>query len=109
MNKFKAGDWVRDTRQGMKKPIAQLKPNCIALTNPEEYAAHYIPWVPEVGEWCWFWDDITPHRPTLRKFGCSELPKHYSDNVVFCDSEQNPFTNCEPFIGELPSFLKENK
>lgn len=89
MQQFKVGDWVRDTRQGMKKPIAQLKPNCIALTNPEEYAMHYIPWVPEVGEWCWFWDDITPYRPTLRKFGCSELPNYLLEEYYLRNKDKD--------------------
>jgi hypothetical protein len=47
MEEFKVGDWVRDTRQWMKNPIVQLKSNCIALTNPKEYATQYELWQPK--------------------------------------------------------------
>ena len=108
MRKFKAWDWVRDTRQGMKKPITQLKPNCIALTNPEEYATQYIPWVPEVNEWCCF------HNGT-EQFTVARFQKH-ADNtdthfkIVSCYGKWTEiFKYCEPFFGELPSFLKEQE
>ena len=90
MIKFKAWDWVRDTRQGMKKPITQLKPNCIALTNPEEYAIYYIPWAPEVGEWVW-------------------CRNGYDSAYIIQYKIVNYDIECEPFIGELPSFLKDKK
>lgn len=103
MIKFKAWDWVRDTRQGMKKPITQLKPNCIALTNPEEYAKYYIPWAPEVGEWCWFWN-AQAQAPVLGKF-----LKYDGRLMPFFTMANDCFIFCEPFIGELPSHLKDKK
>lgn len=103
MNKFKAGDWVRDTRQGMKKPIAQLKPNCIALTNPEEYAAHYIPWVPEVGEWCWFKDEKNTIGSLTQLVGIEEDGTYYGYSSCGIP-DKAPCV--EPFIGELPTFLQ---
>ena len=91
MEQLKAGDWVRDTRSGMRRPIVQLQPNCIALTDPEEHGKHYIKWEPEQGEWVildiGINDDIFV---VMRYNGVSLLPNR-----------------CQPFIGELPSNLKE--
>lgn len=47
---FKAGDWVVDTREGMKNQIVQVQENCIALTDYENYGIHYKPWKPQAGE-----------------------------------------------------------
>ena len=89
MQEFKIGDWVRDTRQGMKNPIVQLKSNCIALTNPKEYATQYELWQPQEGEW------VIPNTKTTESFN------------VFRYTENYKGFDLQPFIGELPSFLKE--
>ena len=117
MKQFKAYDWVRDTRSGMKRPIAQLQPNCIALTNSEEYGKHFIKWIPEPGEWCWFWDKETD-VPTLAKLiSISKLfdrKETYTVATPSCISELSYnynrtmiFANCEPFNYKLPSTLKD--
>lgn len=106
MNKFKVGDWVRDKRNGMKNPIVQLKPDCIFLTNPEECGDIYELWQPKKDEWCWFYD---------KEFKTAILAKYismYKTEVYtyFRSSyhiDNGLFLCCEPFIGELPSFLKE--
>ena len=62
-------------------------------------------WTPVKGEWCWFWDKCTPHRPTLRQYDI--FPEGYSEENMFHDSEQNPFDFCEPFLNSRPSYLKD--
>ena len=62
-------------------------------------------WTPVKGEWCWFWDKCTPHRPTLRQYDI--FPEGYGEENMFHDSEQNPFDFCEPFLNSLPSYLKD--
>ena len=107
MESLKAGDWVRDIRSGMKRPIVQLQPNCIALTNPKEDGKHFIKWIPKPGEWCWF---INKDRiPTISQF----VEFHNDINKYFATYPNKPnsfgayYTHCEPFIGELPSNLKD--
>lgn len=102
---LKAGDWVRDKRIGMKRTIVQLKENCIALTNPREYGTQYELWQPEEGEWCCFHNGT--EQFTVAKF------QNHTDNtdthfkLVSCYGKWTEiFKYCEPFIGELPSFLK---
>ena len=106
MNEFKVGDWVT-TKAGYTKQISGLtRDACDTLSIGNTSVGINVVfkneielWQPKEGEWCWFWDTITPHRPTLRQFG-----KYEED--YFTDTEHNPFTSCEPFFGELPSFLR---
>lgn len=51
-------------------------------------------WQPEIGQWCWFWDD---------RNACAMLAKF----TIFKDGAYNGWDNCAPFIGELPEHLKE--
>jgi hypothetical protein len=70
----------------------------------EETLTH---WQPQLGEWCWFWNVLNGayEIPVLRKFvKMTEEGFYLADNIV-CDWA---YTNCEPFIGELPSFIKEH-
>lgn len=58
-------------------------------------------WQPKPGEWCWFWDS-TDFPPCLGQF--EEMnDRKYRDR----DRENCNWNYCEPFIGELPSYLKE--
>ena len=95
---FKAGDWVRDTREGMRKPIAQLKENCIALTHPEEHAKHFVLWQPKEGEWCWFYKEAYIKHTDLRQF-------RSKGDEGYITMDFSYYTTCEPFIGQLPSFI----
>ena len=100
MKEFKVGDWVRHIESnniykingfsihGQTKGFIQI---------PDEY--NLVPqsecelWQPKEGEWCW-----SKTRNELTNNVC-ELIRFYWDNANIGD--------CEPFIGELPSFLKE--
>ena len=63
---------------------------------------------PKEGEWCWFWDegDYAPRLGTYMytKDNSKGLnPKQYVSYSLW-----ESFHHCEPFIGNLPSFLKDN-
>ena len=70
-------------------------------------------WQPEEGEWCWFWNN--EKDLTLQKFWKKQqdyfivvfCEKHKTDGLISYDVTENHFKNCEPFIGQLPTFLKE--
>jgi len=99
--KFKVGDWVRlkvldktthkliklDWNEHTKcyHPILEKFNGNIDSVNELEL------WEPQVGEWCWFYDNGIYEIPVLGKF--SKL----NDETV----------DIEPFIGELPTYLKE--
>ena len=58
---------------------------------------------PQPNEWCWFWNVSDFNAPILSRF-CN-----MKDNLFKCtNSKQILFTHCEPFIGQLPTILKDN-
>lgn len=118
-NDFKVGDWVKIKDESIlvkhQKSIFKIDfidkhSNCQGIDSDNEYAnIRYLElWTPMEGEWCWLWDDCTPHRPTCRQFGhiTSADAAYYVGSVVYCDSEQNPYDNCEPFMNSLPLHLQ---
>ena len=60
-------------------------------------------WQPKPGEWCWFWRVSDFDAPILSRF------YNMKDNLFTCtNSKQSLFTHCEPFIGQLPTTIKDN-
>ena len=107
--KFKVGDFVRyvHSTTAIALEINNINGNRYYFTNSEMACLqHELElWTPVKGEWCWFWDKCTPHRPTLRQYDI--FPEGYGEENMFHDSEQNPFDFCEPFLNSQPSHLKD--
>ena len=107
--KFKVGDFVRYAHANSPKTleINNINGDRYCFTNSEMSCLEHElePWTPVKGEWCWFWDKCTPHRPTLRQYDI--FPEGYGEENMFHDSEQNPFDFCEPFLNSRPSHLKD--
>lgn len=115
MNKFKIGDWVRHNGRVLKV-VKHTEYSSISSTdsyhkvseihcNDSFNGKFYKLWQPQQGEWCWFEAiDLDQSDKSYWMFG-----KYQYDNFFIVDylDEQIPFINCEPFIGELPSFIKE--
>ena len=113
MSSFKPGDWV---------DIPSLN------TEPVQYRSDLCHlglelWQPKVGEWCWFIN--TNCAPLLAQFVKMQTQSfwinnkyksvlgykankfgHYSGNIGPKD-EDYVFVYCEPFIGQLPTYLKD--
>lgn len=108
-SKFKVGDFVRyvHSTTAIALEINNINGNRYYFTNSEmSCLKHELElWIPVKGEWCWFWDKCTPHRPTLRQYDI--FPEGYGEENMFHDSEQNPFDFCEPFLNSQPSHLKD--
>lgn len=103
MQNFKVGDWVRHQR--LKTIHKVLAINCgefddkICVSNSptfdQEFMNDYILWEPKVGEWVWSTGSYTQAFIFQWTLSHSQLGlKNY--------------TNYEPFIGELPTYLKDN-
>ena len=94
--KFKVGDWVRH-------PSGTIIQLTNAFTQPFNLPEGTILWKPQEGEWCWFYG--------------GSFSQVIIDRFSYIDEELLKFVsttglhrpNCEPFIGTLPSPLKENK
>ena len=105
MSEFKVGDWVKSTED----------PTCILQIKTIEadsvsgtYGAslrgimleHTELWTPQPGEWCW-----------SISFGFVKFLKFNEPNEFIIMSYNNKVHNVlsiEPFIGTLPTFLKDN-
>ena len=107
MQQFKVGDWVK-TKAGFIKQISCLtgdKCDTLSIGNTSVginvvFKNEIELWQPKEGEWCWFWNRHTNISPLIRKF-------EYIFNGDFYTNGQMIFTHCEPFIGNLPTFLKD--
>lgn len=96
--KFKVGDWVRDKKR-------KHKPFMVTSSDLEADSPNYVKidcelWQPQPGEWCWYskWDKIVCVESYLCKYALdmNEVEPEYKHKY-------------EPFIGQLPSYLKESK
>ena len=112
---FKVGDWAVATpnstpRIGKIKKIikAWTDQSYLRFENGDSYFLHLCkPWSPQVGEWCWWWNDFDiPVKPELLKGY-----KRVSDGKIVASCLEygrcKDFTHCEPFTNKLPSCLKE--
>lgn len=100
MQQFKVGDWVRNTSinrvwQYTESDLKYDKQNPYHNKNDE-------PWQPKEGEWCWFFEEGNPCCPMLKRFDRMDI-NGYPTPIGMVRG----FKYCEPFIGELPSFLKD--
>ena len=115
MNKFKVGDWVQfvdadGTRYfgkctGIRDTYHSDYGDITVVDTDWADVGYFIQdieyWQPEKGEWCWFWLDMSSN-PELGQF------KEMFNGDLFCSIQNgnDAFKFCEPFIGELPSYLK---
>jgi len=106
---FKVGDWCyhensikqidfidEDTICGDESIMISFTNNSYGYTSDCEL------WQPKEGEWCWFYSELN-ERPYIDKF--ITMKGDYYKTLWWNDN----FQFCEPFIGELPSFLKESR
>lgn len=110
MISFKLDDWVISTKYPKASPIKIQHQHAIdtgifgTYTNTKGqanllYSEECMPWQPKVGEWCWFWDENYT-TAILAKF-------ENISNGLFVEHHGNIFEYCEPFIGQLPTHLKD--
>ena len=100
MCEFRVGDWITISKgkawKATEFDVAHLK-----LDNDVEL------WQPKEGEWCWIGKNL------------SKIVAHDRDGYFTCLTSNGTYTAymkleyiykiAEPFIGELPSFLKDSQ
>ena len=128
MISFKLGDWVISTKYPKANPIKIQHQHAIdtgifgTCTNTKGqanllYSEECMPWQPKVSEWCWFWNDNN-YLPNLRQFSsCLKtidgttihlIKQDKSTGILMSHCGIEGYTHCEPFIGQLPTSLKDN-
>ena len=117
MTQFKVGDWVTinwhqdeepnqitDIWEGDSTESVDSSSNPSSTVFFDTCACRLLEerthWQPKEGEWCWFWNNHTNICPLLRKL-------EYTLNSNFYTNDEMIFTHCEPFIGQLPSLIKD--
>lgn len=102
---FKVGDWVvnKTSKQRIVKKITSIYSDSVTVGNTEVGINVMLIndlelWQPQPGEWCWYskWDKIVCVESYLCKYALdmNEVEPEYKHKY-------------EPFIGQLPSYLKE--
>ena len=90
MADYQVGDWVRD-----------LVNNKVVRLGNHYHKGGIEPWTPQPGEWCWFWDD---ERSTDGAY-LSTFVEYVDEYILAGDDSE--WDHCEPFIGTLPTIVKE--
>lgn len=104
--KFKTGDWIKQGNYTIKvhrmdSDYYYDKSNgCIAIDKAEK-------WEPKRGELCWFWTPAKNLIPKLGKFLQMEAHNQYYASFGSGNYDCASYLCCEPFIGELPEYVKE--
>lgn len=121
MLRFKENDFVRYIHSNTSKPLKISNINCGVYyfegTGMSCLEFEIKPWTPEPGDWCWFYDNETD-VPTLAKLisinKLFDRKETYMVATPSCISETSynysrtmSFARCQPFIGELPTNLKD--
>jgi len=102
---FKVGDWVT-CEMGGTKPYKIINETILKYcTNGSRKNVKL--WEPQKGEWCWFYElENNPILARYNKFINGEY------EALAIDPNRRllgHFGFCEPFIGQLPSFVKEQQ
>ena len=111
MKSFKVGDWV--VRIGENKPmqVSKVSGSRVNCGSVETYLDRLELWQPQEGEWCWFWNK--KNAPIFGKFKRMDPSGARIYEVIELGKNTKDLNKsykfCEPFIGELPSFIKEIK
>lgn len=114
--KFKVGDWVRDGK------------NIYKFIEPSSTYSYELSlnrcelWQPKLNDWCWFYDIPHYDMPVLQKFvttigdyyiALNDFNSKHTNLESVPSFEKgishsyNKWKYCEPFLGTLPSTLKD--
>ena len=113
MNKFKVGDWIKSTKfthmrpskvQSIYKSNGRKGDFGLKCGGTVHYASEAELWQPKEGEWCWFKDEENTIGSLTQLVGIEEDGTYYGYSS-YGIPDKAPCV--EPFIGELPSFLKD--
>ena len=109
MSEFKVGDWVRNIDNNSVFKVIGVHDLGDEFFYSDGCKTHRIikleQWQPKEGEWCWFKDEKNTIGSLTKLVGIEKDGTYYGYSSCGIPDE----APCvEPFIGELPSFLKDN-
>ena len=105
--KFKVGDWAvnKTSKQCIIKKVTSVYNDSVTVGDSTVGINVMLIddlelWEPKEGDICWFWDKSNIY-PRLATFTNNSLGLYYAD------ISKDGFEFCEPFIGKLPTNIKE--
>lgn len=114
MTQFKVGDWVKCIDGSIQRiaEIDEKSEEIYYIDSDNELNSYFFSnvksWHPKEGEWCWFSKNNSTYFAKLMEIDLDDIEgdiytvRDLNYNTIFC-------SHCEPFIGELPSCIKETK
>ena len=112
--KFKVGDWVvnKTSKQRIVKKVTSTYSDTVTVGDSEVGINVMLIndlelWQPKPGEWCWFWD--IDSNPTLCQYSKYINGEYEALTINPKYKLQGLFGFCEPFIGIVPTNMKDNK
>jgi hypothetical protein len=107
---FKVGDFVRTSIYGIQKVIGFDGERYIvtgSISHIREIDCDL--WQPREDEWCIFSNEPSANKNKFTVARFHRVAHGQCREGQYRDLSGNYWKHCEPFIGEIPSFLKENK
>ena len=108
--KFKVGEWVRSKENKFDFSLVSIDTEKFYKALGSNFEDEWELWQPKEGEWCWFW--YLNCSPVLAQ--CSGYDGEDYEAIEYSNSINGKriervsiYSYCEPFIGNLPSFIKE--
>ena len=103
--KFKVGDWVRSKENKFDFSLVSIDTEKFYKALGSNFEDAWELWQPKEGEWCWYKNNLVKIIDITDCIYVKATPASFMDRFVFFVD----FLECEPFIGQLPSSVKENK
>ena len=103
--KFKVGDWVRSKENKFDFSLVSIDTEKFYKALGSNFEDVWELWQPKEGEWCWYKNNLVKIIDITDCIYVKATPASFMDRFVFFAD----FLECEPFIGQLPSSVKENK
>lgn len=101
---FKIEDWITRVEDNCSKQIISISENCCDVGQiifDKEF--RYVVWQPQIGEWCWLYGKLIKITDISDVKYCKYITSVGDNNEASYEYLQS---NCEPFMGTLPTFLK---
>lgn len=101
ITKFKVGDWLHSDLEPPFKIIHEKQLIAI-LKRTDDYNLRL--WQPQLNEWCIFYSE---NAESFRVAKYKEKGIGKGKEGLYKDMQGNYFKYCEPYLGELPTILKD--
>ncbi len=103
---FKVGDWITRVEDNCSRQIISISENYYDMGKIifDKNIFTYKLWQPQPNEWCWLYGKLIKLTDISSIEYCQYITSVGDNDEASYEYLQ---ANCEPFIGILPTFLKD--